>query len=185
YIAIIYPLASARLTKTFGTVIIIIIWALAIGLGSISWYNSVAEPFQFANKTLYDCKETWSMDTARTFTLAIFIITFALPILVLTYAYGSVGLKMLRHTIPGNADLVRDEAQNSAKIKVNKVIKMLSTIVLLFAICWLPIHVLNLFIYFAREWLEKIYETESGYKAYIALTIGAHWFSMANSFGEK
>ncbi|CAG2104837.1 unnamed protein product, partial [Medioppia subpectinata] len=180
YIAIIYPLASARLTKTFGTVIILIIWAMAIGLGSISWFNSVAEPFQFANKTLYDCKETWSIETARTFTLVIFIITFALPIVVLTFAYGSVGMKMLRHTIPGNADLVRDEAQNSAKIKV---IKMLSTIVLLFAICWLPIHILNLFIYFAREWLERIYQTESGFRAYIALTIAAHWFSMANSFG--
>ncbi|XP_054156931.1 substance-P receptor-like isoform X2 [Oppia nitens] len=179
YIAIIYPLASSRLTKSFGTVIVLIIWFLAIGLGSISFFNSMAEPFEWANSTYYDCKETWTLETARAFTLGIFIITFALPILILTFAYGSVGLKMLRHTTPGNADLVRDEAQHSAKLKV---IKMLSTIVFLFAVCWLPIHVLNLFIYYARDWMVGLYDTETGYNVYIALTIGAHWFSMANSF---
>ncbi len=66
-----------------------------------------------------------------------------------------------------------------------QVIKMLSTICILFAVCWLPIHILNLVISFARDWLEIIYQTDSGYKIYIALTIGAHWFSMANSFGES
>jgi hypothetical protein len=62
---------------------------------------------------------------------------------------------------------------------------MLSTICILFAVCWLPIHILNLVIYFARDWMEIIYQTDNGYKIYIALTITAHWFSMANSFGES
>ncbi len=74
---------------------------------------------------------------------------------------------------------------NAYSFSYLQVIKMLSTICILFAVCWLPIHILNLTIYFARDWLEIIYQTDSGYKIYIALTLGAHWFSMANSFGES
>ena len=100
----------------------IIIWGLGICLGSVSYFNSEAEPFEWGNQTLCDCKETWGPEAAKMFTLLVFVITFALPISILTFAYGSVGLKMFRHTTPGNADLVRDEAQHNAKIKVNAVL---------------------------------------------------------------
>jgi hypothetical protein len=59
---------------------------------------------------------------------------------------------------------------------------MLATIVVLFAICWLPIHILQLLIAFKREWLADLYETEFGNEAYIALSIFSHWLSMSNSF---
>jgi hypothetical protein len=91
---------------------------MAVGLGLVIWFNSVAEPFEWGNKTLYDCKETWSPEAGRIFTCAIFVITFALPMTILTFAYGSVALKMFRHSAPGNADLARDEAQHNAKMKV-------------------------------------------------------------------
>jgi hypothetical protein len=91
---------------------------LGLGLGSVIWYNSVAEPFQVGNDTYYDCKETWDDESTRSYTLAIFTITFALPMTILTYVYGSVALKMFRHSLPGNADAARDEAQHIAKVKV-------------------------------------------------------------------
>jgi hypothetical protein len=91
---------------------------LGLALGSVIWYNSVAEPFQVANYTYYDCKETWNEESAQSYTLAIFTITFALPMIILTYVYGSVALKMFRHSLPGNADAARDEAQHIAKVKV-------------------------------------------------------------------
>jgi len=80
----------------------------------------VAEPFRWGNQTLYDCKETWSPESGKIYTCLVFVITFALPMTILTFAYGSVALKMFRHSAPGNADLARDEAQHNAKIKVNK-----------------------------------------------------------------
>lgn len=78
----------------------------------------MAEPFQLGNDTYYDCKETWTEESGRTYTLAIFTITFALPMIILTYVYGSVAWKMFRHSTPGNADAARDEAQHIAKVKV-------------------------------------------------------------------
>ena len=99
--------------------IVLIIWIFGILLGCVQWSNSEAVPLDFfQNKTVYDCKETWSEENSKTYTLVIFIITFALPISVLAYSYASVTLKMLRHTTPGNADVARDEAQNRAKLKV-------------------------------------------------------------------
>lgn len=59
---------------------------------------------------------------------------------------------------------------------------MLSTIVILFLICWLPIQALNLMVWFKRDWLESIYATDVGYWCYVTATIVAHWLSMANSF---
>jgi hypothetical protein len=59
---------------------------------------------------------------------------------------------------------------------------MLATIVVLFAICWLPIHILQLLIAFKRDWLEGMYGTEFGSQTYVALTIFSHWLSMSNSF---
>ncbi|CAG2172497.1 unnamed protein product [Oppiella nova] len=174
-----YPFGTSRWSKSLGPFIVCIIWILGVALGSVIWYNSVAEPFQVANQTYYDCRETWSEHSGRMYTLAIFTITFALPLCILTYVYGAVGYKMIRHSVPGNADAARDEAQHLAKVKV---IKMLSTIVILFALCWLPIHVLNLLISFKREWLEGLYVTEAGNQTYVALIISAHWLSMSNSF---
>ncbi|XP_054157023.1 RYamide receptor-like [Oppia nitens] len=179
YIAIMYPFGTSRWSKSLGPYIVSAIWLLGIGLGSVTWFNSVAEPFVVNNETYYDCRETWTEQGKRTYTLNIFMITFALPLLVLSYVYGAVGYKMIRHSMPGNADAARDEAQHLAKVKV---IKMLSTIVILFALCWLPIHVLNLVISFKSEWLESLNSMDSGPQLYVALVISAHWLSMSNSF---
>lgn len=125
YIAIIYPLGSSRFTKSLGPVIVAIIWILGLMLGFVIWYNSAAVPFQFGNETYYECKESWSEESGKMYTSVIFVITFALPMLILTYVYGSVAWKMLRHSAPGNADPARDEAQQQAKIKVLKAYQIL------------------------------------------------------------
>ncbi|CAG2111770.1 unnamed protein product [Medioppia subpectinata] len=151
-----YPFGTSRWSKSLGPFIVCIIWLLGVALGSVIWYNSTAEPFQVSNQTYYDCRETWSVESGRAYTLAIFAITFALPLCILTYVYGAVGYKMIRHSTPGNADAARDEAQHLAKVK--------------------------LLISFKREWLEGLYETEAGNQIYVALIIAAHWLSMANSF---
>ncbi|KAH9360644.1 hypothetical protein HPB48_002422 [Haemaphysalis longicornis] len=57
---------------------------------------------------------------------------------------------------------------------------MLATVVLMFAVCWLPIHLMNLIVYFDRA--AMLPDTAEQEYLYIAAFFSCHWFSMANSF---
>lgn len=117
YIAIVYPLFSQRYSRSFGPITILIIWLFGIILGLFQWTNTEARPFLIANETNYDCKEI-SNNQSKFFTIFLFIITFALPIAILIFTYGSITVKIFHHSTPGNADVARDRHQHSSKKKV-------------------------------------------------------------------
>ncbi|XP_077552948.1 RYamide receptor-like [Haemaphysalis longicornis] len=176
YYAIMYPL-SFRWTRRRGPHIILTIWVVAGLLSSVQLVYGRANKFTWAGGTYYDCSENWEESAGKVYTAAIFTLTFLTPMLALTFTYSSIGWKMWRHTSPGNADAQRDQQQLSAKIKV---VKMLATVVLMFAVCWLPIHMMNLILYFDRE--AMLPDTAEQEYMYIAAFFSCHWFSMANSF---
>ncbi|KAI0208575.1 hypothetical protein LSAT2_006723 [Lamellibrachia satsuma] len=57
---------------------------------------------------------------------------------------------------------------------------MLAVVVLLFGICWLPLHVFILLIDFHPELI--IYQTPEQEKLFIAIYYCVHWLAMSNSF---
>lgn len=119
YIAILYPIESTSLLrKTTHLIIVILIWLIGITLGMITWANSNAEPFIWANQTYYDCKETWEQSSGQIYTCLIFTLTFALPLIILSYVYGSIAYKVFHRLPPGNSSLHRDRQQYHTKIKV-------------------------------------------------------------------
>lgn len=176
YYAIMYPL-SFRWTRKRGPHIILIIWVVAGLLSSVQFVHGRATEFTWAGGTYYDCNENWEESSGKVYTAVIFTVTFMTPMLALTFTYTSIGWKMWRHTSPGNADVQRDQQQFSAKMKV---VKMLATVVLMFAVCWLPIHLMNLILYFDRDAISP--DTDEQEYLYIAAFFSCHWFSMANSF---
>ncbi len=95
-----------------------IVWIVAIGIALIPYFKTKAVPFQYGNETYYDCRELWSEEGGKNYTLFLFFVTFALPISVLTFVYTSICWYILRHNTPGNPDRVRDLAQWKLKIKV-------------------------------------------------------------------
>ncbi|XP_037570441.2 substance-P receptor [Dermacentor silvarum] len=176
YYAIMYPL-SFRWTRRRGPHIILTIWVVAGLLSSVQLVYGRAKEFTWAEETYYDCTEDWEVNAGKVYTAVIFTVTFLTPMLALTFTYSSIGWKMWRHTSPGNADPQRDQQQLSAKMKV---VKMLATVVLMFAVCWLPIHMMNLVVYFDRD--AMLPDTAEQEYLYIAAFFSCHWFSMANSF---
>ncbi|XP_064457762.1 prolactin-releasing peptide receptor-like [Ornithodoros turicata] len=176
YYAIMHPL-SFRWTRKRGPHIILGIWVVGALLSSVQFVHGRATEFVWAGRTYYDCNENWEENSGKVYTAVVFTVTFMTPMVVLTFTYTSIGWKMWRHTSPGNADVHRDQQQLSAKMKV---VKMLATVVLMFALCWLPIHLMNLILYFDRESIEPT--TDAGTYLYFATFFGCHWFSMANSF---
>ncbi|XP_076372875.1 RYamide receptor-like [Tachypleus tridentatus] len=123
-----YPL-SLQWTKSKGTIIIVVIWTVACGVSSVQLIHGRAEVFFLQDQMFYDCNEVMDEFDSKLYTLVVFAVTFLLPMLVLTYAYVALGMKMWRHRSPGNAHDIRDSHQHRSKTKV---IKMLVTVVLLF-----------------------------------------------------
>ncbi len=56
---------------------------------------------------------------------------------------------------------------------------MLSTVVILFALCWLPIHIFSLLVYFHPKILNL--KTKIEYYAYIGSYFFCHWISQFHS----
>ena len=63
-------------------------------------------------------------------------------------------------------------------IDFEKVVKMLITIVILFAVCWLPIHIYNIIVWF----FPPKFTTDTVYNVYVFSYFCCHFLSMSHSF---
>ena len=66
----------------------------------------------------YKCTESLTQVETRIYTLAIFIIVFAGPVVILIFVYASISLRIMEQVTPGNPDSFRDRQQLHRKIKV-------------------------------------------------------------------
>jgi hypothetical protein len=98
--------------------VISIIWLLGVIVGSSQLIKSRAIPFSYGDDHYYDCREEWSQVNGKIYTLFIFCLTFAFPVIALICVYLRIGLHIMNHVIPGNPDPNRDEAHFTTKIKV-------------------------------------------------------------------
>ena len=90
-------------------------------MGLVQYTKTDAVAFGIAGEpgvVYYDCKELWTAEELQSFTLAIFIITYGLPMAVIAFTYFSIGLRMFNRAAPGNADAGRDRLQKESNNKV-------------------------------------------------------------------
>ena len=131
-------------------------FAARIILG-VTWVISllVMAPFLYAQKVIvgrqgYEiCIEEWSpafnsITASKDYTLILFIALYVLPLLAMFVMYSVIVSKLWRRQIPGFRSS-RDELRTRALRQ--KVVKMLITVISLFCVCWLPLHIYQ-FIYF-------------------------------------
>ncbi|XP_070533443.1 RYamide receptor-like [Ptychodera flava] len=101
----------------------------------------------------YGCGEYWpgQLD-GEVYEWSLFCLTFVLPFLLLSFCYGRVARKLWTRNLPGNADPERDQEQAKNK---RKTVRMLISVVVLFAICWLPMHSYNILMNFHPSLFEE------------------------------
>lgn len=63
-----------------------------------------------------------------------------------------------------------------------QVVKMLATVVILFALCWLPIQMFNMLHWFRVEFIDTT--TDAGFHLYNGLFFCCHWLAVS-SFQRK
>lgn len=82
------------------------------------------------------CEETWSKLYQRSYTLFIFAFQYVIPFTIISLAYVKIGLQLRRNQKNLTA------AHRAQDRDVEKVVKMMVVVVLIFAVCMLPNHIL-------------------------------------------
>ncbi|KAJ7383601.1 hypothetical protein OS493_026786 [Desmophyllum pertusum] len=137
----------------------VITFRVAKGIIIASWLSSiiVSGPQLYVSTTtgekgLAQCVEKWSplFDEAtapRDYTIALFVLFYALPLTVIASLYTVIMLKLWRRRAPGQ----ELSSNQEHKEKTNrKVLKMLVTVVIVFALSWFPLYV-RMFVMFAES----------------------------------
>ncbi|XP_047476218.1 substance-K receptor-like [Penaeus chinensis] len=93
-----------------------------------------------------------------------------LPLGIISFAYIRMGWELWGAQTPGNAEDARDAHVLRNK---KKVIKMLSMVVILFAVCWAPLQTYHV--------LQEIYPAINMYRYINIIWFCCHWLAMSNS----
>ncbi|XP_035735400.1 neuropeptide Y receptor type 1-like isoform X1 [Vespa mandarinia] len=173
--AILKPL-SASPTKLKARIIIAGIWMLATAL---------ATPMALALRVImipenmtsgrYHLKpfchnENMSENSMLTYRALLVFLQYMTPLSIISVVYARMARTLWGSRAPGNAEDSRDAAFMKNK---KKVIKMLVIVVVLFAICWLPLQSYNV--------LEYTYSEVNQYQYINIIWFCCDWLAMSNS----
>ena len=91
------------------------------------------------------CLEEWpspldSMKSSRNYTVVLFVIFYLLPLIAISFLYGCVLYRLWKRKRPGNCSSSRYDTIFSRSKR--KALKMFIAVVICFALCWLPFHVM-------------------------------------------
>ncbi|XP_068710848.1 substance-P receptor-like [Montipora foliosa] len=136
----------------------VITFRVAKGIIGASWCSAIAisGPQLYVLTTtgergLAQCVEKWAplfdqAVAARAYTITLFVLLYALPLVTIAFLYTVIMFKLWRRQTPGQ-ELTSNQDN---KDKTNrKVLKMLVTVVIVFALSWLPLHV-RMFVMFTE-----------------------------------
>lgn len=98
----------------------------------------------------YYCREHWNElsifgtieQLEKGYTIMVFATWYATPLIIMTVLYGAIIKKVWKRKIPGQETARAQQLQNKTKISV---LRMLISVVICFAVCWLPYHFMFLF----------------------------------------
>lgn len=99
----------------------------------------------------YYCYPDWQrmpVDFNKFFAIGMFVMLYAFPLVLMAILYSMIVHKLWKDSFAGNAASGGDANINSSK---KRVVKMLVTVTLAFAVCWFPLHTIHYYIYFETE----------------------------------
>ena len=136
---LLYPL-SPRMSKPVGLIVLGLIWAVAVALSlPFGIYNKV-QPVDFLYKRVERCtpaypypKEVWD----QYLTVITLVFQYIIPLAIIAFTYGRIVRKLWVRTHVGAVTQNQQVFQQKAK---RKSIKLLIIVVVVFALCWMPLN---------------------------------------------
>ncbi|XP_054156869.1 RYamide receptor-like [Oppia nitens] len=175
YYAIVRPLDTGNWLKNFPRVTIAAIWFAALCICLVTYFNSEAVEFVWpaTNQTYYDCRETWTDRAGKVYTISMFVITFAAPVLVMVFVYSCMA-----HAVSHRRQLGRHLSTHLSRQKT-QIIKLLITVVLAFIICWTGIQLFGIVVWLFPQLMR--FSTKAKYYGYVGIYFTLNWISMFHS----
>ncbi|CAF3803464.1 unnamed protein product [Rotaria magnacalcarata] len=141
YFVIVHPFRS-RMRLGVCILLIIVIWIVGI---SISLPLAIYMRFDRTK-----CEEYWPQYTSRRFfNFSSLILQYLIPFSVISFSYYKVWVALARRSLPGRTR-IREEVEICRKKRTNR---MLIAMVVIFAICWLPLNIVHMVAEFHRSQL--------------------------------
>jgi hypothetical protein len=82
-------------------------------------YYTRAVPFNYSDLALYDCRVEWEEElSSKNYSEILSFITFRIPLIILPFLYGSIGIKTFRKIQPGVTLTAIERVHNRINIKV-------------------------------------------------------------------
>ncbi|ESO98339.1 hypothetical protein LOTGIDRAFT_65232, partial [Lottia gigantea] len=135
---------TTRMSKTAAAVILIAIWVVAVTLSlPYGIFNTVKE-VKFFVSSAQRCSSEFpepKIFFEKYLTLATICLQYVLPLTLIGIAYGRIVRKLWARTHVGAVTHTQQISQAKAK---KKSIKLLITVVIVFALCWLPLNLYHL-----------------------------------------
>ncbi|XP_067885144.1 neuropeptide FF receptor 2a [Heterodontus francisci] len=175
---IVYPFKQ-KLNMTAATIIIAVIWFLAVSIMcpsaimlQVTKLPDNVRIVQSSKKMYpyYQCYEAWPTPKMRKiYTTVLFSNIYLAPLSLIVIMYARIGITLFKTSIPVG-EVSHQENRNTVSKKKQRVIKMLAIVALLFTLSWLPLwtlmmlsdyarlshsqlRIINLFIYPFAHWL--------------------------------
>lgn len=113
----------------------------------------------------WKCRMIWTIistsfekqfEFARSYFMTTLMTLYVFPLIIIAVLYIRIGHKLSSRKIPGHstAHTIR-KAQTSKR----KVLRMLSTVVTVFALCWFPPHLIHVAKFYETQWFSGILQT--------------------------
>ncbi|KAL4231569.1 neuropeptide Y receptor [Mactra antiquata] len=136
---LLYPL-SPRMSRPVGVLVLCLIWFLAIGLSlPYGLYNNVRS-VDFVLKEVKRCVSDYPQPSdqwEKYLTIVTLILQYVIPLAIIGVTYGRIVRKLWIRTHVG---AVTENQQASQQRTKRKSIKMLIFVVIVFALCWMPLN---------------------------------------------
>ncbi|XP_068745905.1 QRFP-like peptide receptor [Montipora capricornis] len=149
FLAITFPL-KRYVTFSIACIMIAVVWIVGIAVNSPLLYAMKIVFNEQAQKSY--CFEVWTPvfteNAARDFTIVVFAAFYVFPLLTMSVLYSFVIHNLWVRKVPG----VQTQAnQLRADRSKKKVLKMLLAVVVVFALCWLPVYITQFITFFDQE----------------------------------
>uniref|UniRef100_A0A3B3WMR4 Neuropeptide FF receptor 2 n=1 Tax=Poecilia mexicana TaxID=48701 RepID=A0A3B3WMR4_9TELE len=180
---IVYPFKQ-KLTISTASLIIVVIWVLAISIMcpsgvmlQVTKEQTVRVLLGSDNQTspFYWCRENWpNQEMRKIYTTVLFANIYLAPLSLIVVMYARIGITLFKTAVPTGGKPDADSRHGVSK-KKQRVIKMLLIVALLFILSWLPLWTLMMLSDYASL-------TEQQYRIInIYIYPFAHWLAFFNS----
>ncbi|XP_072924844.1 pyroglutamylated RF-amide peptide receptor isoform X1 [Hemitrygon akajei] len=162
---VLYPLRPRSTSASLqGKKLIVAVWLSAMAIASPLWY---AQKIEVQHDFLFEvhytcCQEIWHQpQQRRAYTTVILILVFLVPLLTLACIYGKVAHELwFKHRVYDSVFQALSGAELNKRTRKKKhAVKKMVAVVIVFAVCWAPFHLVVMLSDYGKLQLDAEKET--------------------------